>query len=202
MACTITSASALRARVAPASRVRARASAARTVATPVRASAERRAVEVSERSASRRAGALSASVAAAAAAPALPALAAVQETAQVRSPPPRSPPPSRSRPTGPALIHSRIPTPPRLTPSPVPSIPFSDYQVASNGPLESARLFIALATIALILFQGPKGDGVVNSLNENRVFGSASEAKSAVDYVTAGLIGGFIVLSAVLAAQN
>lgn len=74
--------------------------------------------------------------------------------------------------------------------------------MASNGPLESARLFIALATIALILFQGPKGDGVVNSLNENRVFGSASEAKSAVDYVTAGLIGGFIVLSAVLAAQN
>ena len=93
MACTITSASALRARVAPASRVRARASAARTVATPVRASAERRAVEVAERSASRRAGALSASVAAAAAAPSLPALAAVQETAQVRSPPPRSPAP-------------------------------------------------------------------------------------------------------------
>ena len=74
--------------------------------------------------------------------------------------------------------------------------------MASNGPLESARLLIALATVALILFPGPKGDGVVNSLNENRVFGSASEAKSAVDYVTAGLIGGFIVLSAVLAAQN
>ena len=194
MACTITSASALRARVAPASRVRARASAARTVATPVRASAERRAVEVAERSASRRAGALSASVAAAAAAPALPALAAVPAPAQVRPPPPPSPPP---RPPPPP-----IPTPPRLTPSPVPSIPFSRDQVASNGPLESARLFIALASIALILFQGPKGDGVVNSLNENRVFGSASEAKNAVDYVTAGLIGGFIVLSAVLAAQN
>ena len=115
---------------------------------------------------------------------------------------PEALPPSRSRPTGPALIHSRIPTPPRLTPSPTPPISFSDYQVASNGPLESARLFIALATVALILFQGPKGDGVVNSLNENRVFGSGGEAKSAVDYVTAGLIGGFIVLSAVLAAQN
>ena len=49
--------------------------------------------------------------------------------------------------------------------------------MAANGPLESARLFVALASVALILFQGPKGDGVVNSLNENRVFGSASEAK-------------------------
>jgi preprotein translocase subunit SecG len=47
-----------------------------------------------------------------------------------------------------------------------------------------------------------EGDGVVNSLNEKRVFGSASEAKSAVDYITAGLIGSFIVLSAVLAAQQ
>jgi hypothetical protein len=34
------------------------------------------------------------------------------------------------------------------------------------------------------------------------VFGSASEAKNVVDYVTAGLIGGFIVLSAILAAQS
>lgn len=75
-------------------------------------------------------------------------------------------------------------------------------QVATSSPLESARLFVAIATVALILFQGPKGDGVVNSLNENRVFGSAGEAKSAVDYVTAGLIGGFIVLSAVLATQQ
>ncbi|MDA9098451.1 preprotein translocase subunit SecG [bacterium] len=62
-------------------------------------------------------------------------------------------------------------------------------------------MFIAIATVALILFQGPKGDGVVNSLNENRVFGSASEAKSAVDYITAGLIGGFIILSGILAIQ-
>ena len=45
-----------------------------------------------------------------------------------------------------------------------------------------------------------KGDGVVNSLNEKRVFGSASEAKSVVDYVTGGLIGSFIVISAILAA--
>ena len=45
-------------------------------------------------------------------------------------------------------------------------------------------------------------DGVVNSLNEKRVFGSASEAKSAVDYITAGLIGSFIVLSAILAIKN
>jgi preprotein translocase subunit SecG len=74
-------------------------------------------------------------------------------------------------------------------------------QVAANSPLESARLFVAIATVALILFQGPKGDGVVNSLNENRVFGSASEAKNAVDYITGGLIGGFIVLSGILAIQ-
>jgi len=72
--------------------------------------------------------------------------------------------------------------------------------VAANGPLESARVIIAVASIALILFQGPKGDGVVNQLNESRVFGSASEAKSAVDYITGGLIGGFIVISAILAA--
>ena len=68
--------------------------------------------------------------------------------------------------------------------------------------LENLRLFIAIASVALILFQGPKGDGVVNSLNERRVFGSAAETKSAVDYVTAGLIGSFIVLSAVLAATQ
>ena len=74
--------------------------------------------------------------------------------------------------------------------------------MATSSPLESARLFVAIATVALILFQGPKGDGVVNSLNENLVFGSAGEAKSAVDYVTAGLIGGFIVLSAILATQQ
>ena len=43
---------------------------------------------------------------------------------------------------------------------------------------------------------------MVNSLNEKRVFGSASEAKSAVDYITAGLIGSFIVLSAILAIKN
>ena len=42
----------------------------------------------------------------------------------------------------------------------------------------------------------------MNSLNEKRVFGSASEAKSVVDYVTAGLIGSFIVLSAILAVKN
>ena len=68
--------------------------------------------------------------------------------------------------------------------------------------LENLRLFIAIASVALILFQGPKGDGVVNSLNERRVFVSAAETKSAVDYVTAGLIGSFIVLSAVLAATQ
>jgi len=56
--------------------------------------------------------------------------------------------------------------------------------------------------VALILFQGPKGDGVVNTLNERRVFGSASQAKSAVDYLTYGLIGSFIVLSGVLAASQ
>lgn len=31
--------------------------------------------------------------------------------------------------------------------------------VAANGPLESARLFVAIASVALILFQGPKGQG-------------------------------------------
>ena len=56
--------------------------------------------------------------------------------------------------------------------------------------------------MALIMFQGPKGDGVVNSLNEGRVFGSAAKAKSAVDYATYALIGGFIAMSAVLAASG
>ena len=69
----------------------------------------------------------------------------------------------------------------------------------TNGTLESVRLVVALSSIALILFQGPKGDGVVNTLSEKRVFSSAKNAKSAVDYVTYALIGGFIVLSAVLA---
>ena len=81
-------------------------------------------------------------------------------------------------------------------------VPSNPHQVAANGVLENLRLFIAIASIALILFQGPKGDGVVNSLNERRVFGSAAETKSAVDYVTAGLIGSFIALSAVLAASQ
>lgn len=70
----------------------------------------------------------------------------------------------------------------------------------SNGALETARAIAGAATIALVLLQGPKGDGVVNSLNEGRVFGSASRAKSAVDYATYGLIGGFIALSVALAA--
>ena len=73
---------------------------------------------------------------------------------------------------------------------------------ASMGGLETARAIVGAATIALVMFQGPKGDGVVNSLNEGRVFGRAREAKSAVDYVTYGLIGGFIALSAVLAASG
>ena len=70
------------------------------------------------------------------------------------------------------------------------------------GGLETARAVVGAATVALIMFQGPKGDGVVNSLNESRMFGSASKAKSAVDYVTYGLIFGFIALSAVLAASG
>jgi preprotein translocase subunit SecG len=70
------------------------------------------------------------------------------------------------------------------------------------GGLETARAVVGAATVALIMFQGPKGDGVVNSLNESRMFGSASKAKSAVDYVTYGLIFGFIAMSAVLAASG
>ena len=73
---------------------------------------------------------------------------------------------------------------------------------AASGGLETARAVVGVATVALIMFQGPKGDGVVNSLNEGRVFGSASQAKNAVDYVTYGLIGGFLVLSVVLAASG
>jgi len=75
----------------------------------------------------------------------------------------------------------------------------SSLAEGTNGTLESVRLVVALSSIALILFQGPKGDGVVNTLSEKRVFSSAKNAKSAVDYVTYALIGGFIVLSAVLA---
>ena len=70
------------------------------------------------------------------------------------------------------------------------------------GGLETARAVVGAATVALIMFQGPKGDGVVNSLNESRMFGSASKAKSAVDYVTYGLIFGFIAMSAALAASG
>ena len=70
---------------------------------------------------------------------------------------------------------------------------------SGNAGLESVRLVVAVSAIALILFQGPKGDGVVNKLSEKRVFSSAKNAKSAVDYVTYALIGAFIVLSAVLA---
>lgn len=73
---------------------------------------------------------------------------------------------------------------------------------SANGGLETARAALGVATVALIMFQGPKGDGVVNSLNEGRVFGSAAKAKSAVDYVTYALIGGFIAMSAVLAASG
>ena len=81
---------------------------------------------------------------------------------------------------------------------------YKSYAALSAGvvSVECAEVTIAIASVALILFQGPKGDGVVNSLNERRVFGSAAETKSAVDYVTAGLIGSFIVLSAVLAATQ
>ena len=75
----------------------------------------------------------------------------------------------------------------------------SSLAEGTNGTLESVRLVVALSSIALILFQGPKGDGVVNTLSEKRVFSSAKNAKSAVDYVTYALIGGIIVLSAVLA---
>ena len=73
---------------------------------------------------------------------------------------------------------------------------------SANGGLETARAALGAATVALIMFQGPKGDGVVNSLNEGRVFGSAAKAKSAVDYATYALIGGFIAMSAVLAASG
>ena len=75
----------------------------------------------------------------------------------------------------------------------------SSLAEGTNGTLESVRLVVALSSIALILFQGPKGDGVVNTLSEKRVFSSAKNAKSAVDYVTYALSGVFIVLSAVLA---
>ena len=73
---------------------------------------------------------------------------------------------------------------------------------SANGGLETARAALGAATVALIMFQGPKGDGVVNSLNEGRVFGSAAKAKSAVDYATYALIGGFIAMSVVLAASG
>ena len=45
----------------------------------------------------------------------------------------------------------------------------------------------------MILFQGPKGDGVVNTLSEKEGVFLGEERKSAVDYVTYALIGGFIV---------
>ena len=85
---------------------------------------------------------------------------------------------------------------------------FTPASVGSLNPLstsfglETARAALGAATVALIMFQGPKGDGVVNSLNEGRVFGSAAKAKSAVDYATYALIGGFIAMSAVLAASG
>ena len=196
-------------RVAAAARGTRRAVSARRPATvTVRASYRSDDVAVSVR-ATRAVGGL-ASVAAVAAAPAAPAQAAAAELAQVRRFPRLKPRSRRASPRRGSLIrcvslHRRDRVSPVTLRSPLVSLATSRHalsQVATSSPLESARLFVAIATVALILFQGPKGDGVVNSLNENRVFGSAGEAKSAVDYVTAGLIGGFIVLSAILATQQ
>jgi preprotein translocase subunit SecG len=180
-------------RVAPAIRGRVRARAGARVA--IRASAGEEGTRVASFDAGvKRVGAVVGSVAAATAAE--PAFAAAHEVAEVSATSqtfthvalqPGHPCP---------LIHYHQSFTNRLTFVP------SNHQVAANGVLENLRLFIAIASVALILFQGPKGDGVVNSLNERRVFGSAAETKSAVDYVTAGLIGSFIVLSAVLAATQ
>ena len=184
-------------RVAPAVRGRVRARGARG-AIFATANEGTRAVATLPETGVKRVGAVVGSVAAATAAE--PAFAAAHEVAEVRFHP------SASSPTALAPTRGTVRLPfstlrrdrPVHSPS---SRPFP-HQVAANGVLENLRLFIAIASIALILFQGPKGDGVVNSLNERRVFGSAAETKSAVDYVTAGLIGSFIALSAVLAATQ
>ena len=184
-------------RVAPAVRGRVRARGARG-AIFATAKEGTRAVATLPETGVKRVGAVVGSVAAATAAE--PAFAAAHEVAEVRRHPSASSPIALAPTRG--TVRLPLSTLRRDRPVHSPSSRPFPHQVAANGVLENLRLFIAIASIALILFQGPKGDGVVNSLNERRVFGSAAETKSAVDYVTAGLIGSFIALSAVLAATQ
>lgn len=184
-------------RVAPAVRGRVRARGARG-AIFATAKEGTRAVATLPETGVKRVGAVVGSVAAATAAE--PAFAAAHEVAEVRFHPSASSPTALAPTRG--TVRLPLSTLRRDRPVHSPSSRPFPHQVAANGVLENLRLFIAIASIALILFQGPKGDGVVNSLNERRVFGSAAETKSAVDYVTAGLIGSFIALSAVLAATQ
>lgn len=184
-------------RVAPAVRGRVRARGARG-AIFATAKEGTPAVATLPETGVKRVGAVVGSVAAATAAE--PAFAAAHEVAEVRFHPSASSPTALAPTRG--TVRLPLSTLRRVRPVHSPSSRPFPHQVAANGVLENLRLFIAIASIALILFQGPKGDGVVNSLNERRVFGSAAETKSAVDYVTAGLIGSFIALSAVLAATQ
>ena len=197
MAAITFSANVAKGRVSPAvrGRVRARGTRGAIFAT---AKEGTRAVATLPETGVKRVGAVVGSVAAATAAE--PAFAAAHEVAEVRFHPSASSPTALAPTRG--TVRLPLSTLRRDRPVHSPSSRPFPHQVAANGVLENLRLFIAIASIALILFQGPKGDGVVNSLNERRVFGSAAETKSAVDYVTAGLIGSFIALSAVLAATQ
>ena len=54
----------------------------------------------------------------------------------------------------------------------------------------------------MILLQGPKGDGMVNSLNESRMFGNFTETRNFVTVGIWGLVAGLIGLSALLALKG
>lgn len=54
--------------------------------------------------------------------------------------------------------------------------------------------------IFFIIAQGPKGEGMVNSMNESRMF-NFSETRNFVTVATWGLIGGFLVFSALAALR-
>ena len=57
------------------------------------------------------------------------------------------------------------------------------------------------AAVLFIIIQGPKGDGMVNSLNESRMMGNFTQTRNFVSVLTWGLVAGFLVLSAASALR-
>lgn len=55
--------------------------------------------------------------------------------------------------------------------------------------------------VLMILLQGPKGDGMVNTLNESRMFGNFTETRNFVTIGIWGLVAAFLLLSSALALK-